>query len=203
MIVIVDYGMGNLRSVQKALERIQIPSMVSANKKDISAADKLILPGVGHFGKGMSNLHELGLIANLNAAVLEKKIPVLGICLGMQLMARQSEEGNIKGLGWFDADVVKFQVHDNLAYKVPHMGWNQILKAKESSLMKDVPDLSEFYFLHSYYLQCNHPADILNETEYESKFTSAVEKGNIFGVQYHPEKSHDIGEQVLRNFCNL
>lgn len=195
--------MGNLSSVQKALARIKIPSMVSANKKDILAADKLIIPGVGHFGKGMSNLEKLGLFEPVNAAVLEKKIPVLGICLGMQLMARQSEEGNFAGLGWFDADVVKFQVRDNLKYKVPHMGWNQINKAKESSLMIDVPDLSEFYFLHSYYLQCHHPADILNETEYESKFTSAVEKENIFGVQYHPEKSHDIGELILKNFADL
>jgi glutamine amidotransferase len=203
MIVIIDYGMGNLSSVRKALARIKIPSLVSSSKKDIVAADKLIIPGVGHFGRGMGNLKELGLLEIIHTAVLENKIPVLGICLGMQLMAMRSEEGNISGLGWFDADVVKFQVRDNLKYKVPHMGWNQITKTKESSLLSGVPDLAEFYFLHSYYLQCNEPTDILAETEYESKFTSAVEKENIFGVQFHPEKSHDVGAQLLRNFANM
>lgn len=202
-IVVVDYGMGNLRSVQKAFERINFPALISSKKKDIFSADKLIIPGVGHFGKGMSNLKELGLLETINDVVLEKKIPILGICLGMQLMAKQSEEGNFAGFGWLDAEVVKFQVKDKLKYKVPHIGWNQIIQKKESSLMKDIPDFSEFYFLHSYYIQCYNQVDILNETEYECSFPSAIEKENIFGVQYHPEKSHDVGGQLLKNFVNL
>lgn len=121
----------------------------------------------------------------------------------MQLMAKSSEEGNGNGLGWFDAEVVKFHVSDYLKYKVPHTGWNQIIKSKESRLMKDIPEFSEFYFVHAYHFKCNNPADILNETDYENRFTSAVEKDNIFGVQYHPEKSHVIGEKLLKNFVNL
>jgi glutamine amidotransferase len=170
---------------------------------DISKSDKIILPGVGHFHKAVENLKKMHLWEALNQAVIINETPILGICLGMQLMAKHSEEGDIDGFGWFDAEVVKFQVKDSLTYKIPHTGWNQIIKVKGSHLMNDIPDLSEFYFVHAYHFRCNDPADILNKTEYEYKFTSAVEKENIFGVQYHPEKSHDIGEQLLKNFINL
>jgi glutamine amidotransferase len=202
-IIIIDYGMGNLNSVKRKFSRIGVNAEITANPADILNAGKIVLPGVGHFQKAVQNLKELKLWEALNVAVLKKKTPILGICLGMQLMAKYSEEGNIAGLGWFDAAVVKFQIKDKLKYKVPHMGWNQIIKSKESSLMRNVPDLSEFYFVHSYYFKCNQPEDILNDTEYESVFTSAIEKDNIFGVQYHPEKSHDVGEQFLRNFANM
>jgi len=201
--VIINYGMGNLNSVKRKLFRLGVDACISSDPEVIANADKLILPGVGHFEKAVLNLKQLGLWDTLNESVLLKKKPILGICLGMQLMAKRSEEGNSEGLGWFDAEVVKFKVQDTLKYKVPHTGWNQISKVKNSFLMQNIPDLSEFYFVHSYHFKCNNPDDILNETEYEYNFTSAVEKENIFGVQYHPEKSHDIGEMVLKNFISL
>lgn len=200
---IINYGMGNLNSVKRKISRLGINATISANPREIADAEKIILPGVGHFNKAVQNLKELKLWDILNEKVLIQHTPILGICLGMQLMAKYSEEGEACGFGWFDADVIKFQVNDNLIYKVPHTGWNQIVKVKESALMQGIPDLSEFYFVHSYHFKCNQSADILNVTEYEYKFTSAVEKGNIFGVQYHPEKSHDIGEKLLKNFINL
>jgi glutamine amidotransferase len=203
-IVIINYGMGNLNSVMRKLSKLGISSLISDLPRDVSNADKLILPGVGHFQKAVENLKQLHLWETLNEAVIGIKKPILGICLGMQLMAMRSEEGNLpNGFGWFDAEVVKFRMRDFLKYKVPHTGWNQIIKLKESRLMEDIPNWSEFYFVHSYHFKCNNPADILNETEYECKFTSAVEKENIFGVQYHPEKSHDLGEKLLKNFANL
>jgi imidazole glycerol-phosphate synthase subunit HisH len=202
-ITIIDYGMGNLNSVRRKFSRINVNAIISSNPSDLLRAEKIVLPGVGHFQHAIKNIIKIGLWEVLNEAVIVKKIPILGICLGMQLMARRSEEGNIDGLGWFDADVVKFQVEDYMKYKVPHTGWNQIIRSKESLLMKEIPDLSEFYFVHAYHFRCNNPVDILNETEYEYKFTSAVEKENIFGVQYHPEKSHDAGELLLRNFVNI
>lgn len=203
IIVIIDYGMGNLHSVKRKLNRIGVDASISSNPKEIEAADKLILPGVGHFRKAIENIKKLEIWDVLNFSVLTQHKPILGICLGMQLMAQHSEEGNEHGLGWFDADVVKFSVNDTLAFKVPHTGWNQIIKVKESPLMKDIPDLAEFYFVHSYHFKCNSDTDILNESDYEYRFTSAIEKGNIFGVQYHPEKSHDVGEKLLKNFIHL
>ena len=195
--------MGNLNSVKRKLARMGVNAQISNSPSDLLLADKLILPGVGHFQKAVENIKKMEFWDALNEAVLVKKTPILGIFLGMQLMAKHSEEGDADGFGWFDADVIKFRVKDFLTHKVPHTGWNQITKLKESHLMKDIPDLSEFYFVHAYHFICNNPSDILNVTEYEYKFTSAVEKDNIFGVQYHPEKSHDIGEKLLKNFVNL
>lgn len=200
---IINYGMGNLHSIQKKLQRLKVDSVISSDISEIKGADKIILPGVGHFQMAMDNIKKLGLLDVLNEVVLIKRKPILGICLGMQLMSNKSEEGNADGLGWIDAEVVKLKVEDSFAYKVPHMGWNQISISKSSSLMKGISDGDEFYFVHSYHLVASDKADILNETEYEQKFTSAVEKNNIFGVQYHPEKSHDIGELLLKNFIDL
>lgn len=202
-VLVLDYGMGNIFSVTKKLNRLKIDSVVSSSQDEILSADKIILPGVGHFGKAMENLKKLNLIDVLNHEVLIKKKPILGICLGMQLMANKSEEGNVEGLGWIDADVVRFRINDKLKYKVPHTGWNQISISKESKLMHNIPNFSEFYFVHSYHFKTNNPVDILNETEYENRFVSAIEKENIYGVQYHPEKSHDIGELLLKNFVSL
>lgn len=178
-------------------------SVVSSDPKDIADAEKIILPGVGHFGKAISNLEAMNLVDSLHYAVLIKRKPILGICLGMELMAEKSVEGNARGLGWFDAEIIKFNVSDKKRYKVPHIGWNQISIKKNSLLMKDVPESSEFYFVHSYHFQIRDQSDLLNETEYEITFPSAVEKDNIFGVQYHPEKSHDVGMQVLKNFIEM
>ena len=202
-VVIVDYGMGNLNSVKKSLDRLRVSSTVSSDPKIIGNARKIILPGVGHFGKAMSNLKQLSLLDTLNEAVLIQQKPILGICLGMELMARESEEGNVGGLGWLDAEIVKFSISDTIRHKIPHIGWNQIHIKKRSLLMNSIPDLSEFYFLHSYHLRMNNQSDILNETEHDYFYPSAIEKGNIFGVQYHPEKSHEAGAQLLNNFVQL
>jgi imidazole glycerol-phosphate synthase subunit HisH len=203
MVTIIDYGMGNIGSIKRKLSHIGVNAVISTDKSDLINADKLILPGVGHFRKAVENLRQYHLWDILNELVLIKKKPILGICLGMQLMAEHSEEGDEKGFGWFDASVLKFKVIDVQKYKIPHIGWNQIKKKKESKLMTGLSDLSEFYFIHSYHFKCNNPTDVLNETEYENYFVSAVEKENIFGVQYHPEKSHDEGEQLLKNFMKI
>ena len=202
-IVILDYGTGNIFSVQKKIKLLGLNPIISSSEEEILIADKLILPGVGHFGKAMENLKKLDIIKSLNYMVLEKKTPVLGICLGMQLMAKESDEGNLKGLSWIDASVKKFIIYDKLNFKVPQMGWNTIFINKKSDLMRNIPDQSEVYFVHSYYVKCNNGKDILNKTTYEKEFTSAIQKDNIFGVQYHPEKSHDVGEKIFKNFLEL
>jgi imidazole glycerol-phosphate synthase subunit HisH len=202
-IVILDYGMGNINSIKKRLVKLGINPTISADASEIKKADKLILPGIGHFSQAMQRLNDLNLVDILNEEVLIKKKPILGICLGMQLLAKYSEEGNVNGLGWFDADIVKFNIKDTFKYKVPHVGWNQIQLKKQSVIMNGIEDLSEFYFVHSYFCKCNNEADVLNNTDHESIFASAIEKENIFGVQYHPEKSHSVGEKLIENFCTI
>lgn len=202
-IVIVDYRTGNTNSIKRALDRTGSVCVISSQVKDITQADKLILPGVGHLAKAMANLEELGLLDALNEAVLVKRKPVLGICLGMELMASMSQEGNTPGLHWLDAEAVRLNTSAAPRYKVPHMGWNRIQVKKASALMKGVENLSEFYFAHSYHLNLNDQSDLLTETEYGIPFPSAVERNNIFGVQFHPEKSHRIGIQVLQNFIEM
>jgi len=201
--VIVSYGTGNLVSVRKALGRLRSDSVISSEPRDIIDAERIILPGVGHFQTAIANLERLHLVEALHEAVLVKKIPILGICLGMELMAKSSEEGTAAGLGWFDAHAVRFSLPDTLRYKVPHMGWNQVTIKKNSELMRTIEESSEFYFAHSYHLQMHDRLDLLNETEYGITFPSAIEKDNIFGVQYHPEKSHDAGGRILENFLDL
>lgn len=203
MIAIIDYGMGNLGSVKRKLDRIGVDSVVTFNLEVIRNSEKLILPGVGHFGNAIKVIKERGLFDVLNKEVLIDQKPILGICLGMQLMANHSEEGDVSGLGWFDAEVVRFNVKDTLRYKVPHMGWNQVKVMKHSPLFENLNPDQRFYFVHSYHLKCNDQSDVLNETEYEYSFVSAIQKDNIYGVQYHPEKSHEAGERLLRNFVGL
>ena len=201
MVVVVDYGLGNLRSVLKALIRLKAKARISTSAKDIRQADKLILPGVGQFASGMQRLHELGYINLLNEQVLEKQVPILGICLGLQLFARHSEEGDVDGLGWIDAQVLKFNVPatgDRL--RVPHMGWNTVVPQRENDLFTNLSSEDSYYFVHSYHLRCDDPADVLGKTTYGSCFDVAVQRENIVGTQFHPEKSHNAGLTLLNNF---
>jgi imidazole glycerol-phosphate synthase subunit HisH len=202
-IVIVDYKMGNIHSIWKKLDLLKIRPIVSSNYKDIKSADKLILPGVGHFKKAIENLNKLNLIDELQDVVLNKGKPILGICLGMQLMALKSEEGKVKGLGWFEEEVIRFRIQNKNKYKVPHIGWNQIDIKRQSSLLKNISNKAEFYFVHSFHFNNSNKENIISETHYEYTFTSTLEKKNIFGVQYHPEKSHEVGELLLKNFISL
>jgi glutamine amidotransferase len=202
-ITIIDYGMGNLRSVQKKFQRVGAEVEITSDLNKILRAEKLLLPGVGHFANGVKKLKESGIWELLNKKVLEDKIPILGICLGMQLMAKHSEEGDVGGLGWFDAEVVKFTIKDKLKHKVPHMGWNNANMEKESLLFTGVTKDAMFYFVHSFHIKCNIHKDILTSSDYEYKFISAIQKNNIYGTQFHPEKSHDWGELVFRNFMSL
>jgi glutamine amidotransferase len=195
--------MGNLNSVKRKLNKIGVNAAITSDVKQLLNASKIILPGVGHFEKAMSNLKSSGLYDALNEAVLARKIPILGICLGLQLMAKHSEEGNVDGFGWFNANVVRFRVSDSLRYKVPHMGWNSIQEAKSSALIKNISENSQFYFVHSYHMVSHLDNEILAHTQYDYNFASALEKDNIFGVQFHPEKSHDVGELMLKNFISL
>jgi glutamine amidotransferase len=202
-VVIVDYGMGNLRSVKRKIIRFGVDAQVTNDPNVIKNASKLILPGVGHFAKGIENLKNSGIYNILNEKVLIERIPILGICLGMQIMAKNSQEGDSSGLGWFNADIVKFKVQNNLKYKVPHIGWNNISKKKDSILFKGIKKDSMFYFVHSFHIACQDKQDILTTTEYEYSFTSSIQKDNIYGTQFHPEKSHDCGELILKNFIEL
>jgi len=202
-IIIVDYGMGNLRSVQKKFERINVNAEISEDLVKIKNAIKLVLPGVGHFANGVKKLKEKGIWDVLNNRVLIDKVPILGICLGMQLMAKRSEEGDVEGFGWFDAKVVRFRVTDKIKYKVPQMGWNNVSIIKENPFFKGIDPESQFYFVHSYHWVCNNVTDELTSTEYDYKFTSAVCRDNILGVQFHPEKSHEQGELLLKNFIEF
>jgi glutamine amidotransferase len=201
--LIIDYGMGNLRSVYNKFKRMGIDCMISSRKEDIDSAEKLILPGVGHFKFAMQNLHKLGLINLLNKKVIDEKTPILGICLGTQLFCRHSEEGNYEGLGWMDAEVVKFKVSDKIKYKVPHMGWNDVTVRNSNALDKVINAGEKFYFVHSYHLMCNDQADVWMTTEYDYEFVSAVHRDNIYGTQFHPEKSHDVGYALLKKFTEL
>ena len=202
-VTIVDYGMGNIQSVRKTLSLAGVSSVVSSEPDVIISAKRLILPGVGHFGKAMGNLRSRGLTEALDEAVLKKKIPILGICLGMQLMAQYSSEGAEEGLGWFDGSVVRFDVHDELRYKVPHMGWNQAQQAKPSALLNNIDQLSEFYFLHSFHYVTETSDEVLMNTSYSYNFVSAIEKENMYGCQFHPEKSHECGLHLLKNFSAI
>lgn len=200
MITIVDYNMGNLGSISNMLKKIGVPSQITADHHEIAAARKLIIPGVGAFDAGMDNLERSGLIPVLNERVMQAGVPTLGICLGMQLMTRRSDEGHRPGLGWVDAVALRFRPADK-ALKVPHMGWNRVMPVRSSMLTQNLPDEPRFYFVHSYFVQCHNPDDVLLTTHYGEAFHSAFQRGKVSGVQFHPEKSHKFGMALLRNFA--
>ena len=201
-ITIVDSGVNNVGSIQNMLKKVGARSVVATTREEVLRADKLILPGIGAFDAGMSALARAGLIDALNEKALEQKTPVLGLCLGMQLMTRGSEEGSLPGLGWLNADTVKFDAGSGL--KVPHMGWNLVAPAKASPIVSGYPSNARFYFVHSYYVRCADPADPLLTTSYGPvSFDAGFQHDNLFGVQFHPEKSHRFGMWLLKNFAEL
>lgn len=203
VISILDYKMGNISSVSRALSKNNIECNVINTYDEIINSEKIILPGVGHFGKAMDYLQSNNLDKALNKAIVEDKKPILGICLGMQLMCQMSEEGESQGLGWFDASITKMQVQNNLKYKIPHIGWSTAERAKQSQIFKGIEPEDEFYFVHSFCVVNTIKEEILCETTFESKFISALSKENVFGVQFHPEKSHQKGFELLKNFAEL
>ena len=204
MTLIINYKIGNLGSISNMFRKIGTEVVISSGITDIEKAKKIVLPGVGSFDNGMNNLKKLGEIPILNRKVLIDKTQVLGICLGMQLFAKKSGEGKLPGLGWIDGEVVRFKFkNDQGNLKVPHMGWNTIKIKKDNILLKDMYQEMRFYFAHSYYLACNSLEDILATTNYGYEFPSIIQKENIFGVQFHPEKSHKFGMIILKNFSNL
>jgi glutamine amidotransferase len=200
MITIVDFNMGNLGSIQNMLKKIGCESQITLDPERIAAAGKLVLPGVGAFDAGMENLERSGLIQVLNKRVLEDGVPILGICLGMHLMTRGSAEGQRSGLGWVDAETIRFKPAD-VTLKVPHMGWNRVTEVRPSPLTEDLPAEPRFYFVHSYFVRCHDPDDVVVTTRYGSVFHSGFQHRNVFGVQFHPEKSHTFGAALLRNFA--
>lgn len=202
MITIVDYGMGNLTSIKNMIKKIGGKAEISSDPKMIAAATALILPGVGHFGKAMEEINSRDLLKVLNEKVVEQKTPVLGICLGMQLLLEHSEEGDSKGLGWIKGEVKKFNF-DSSVLKIPHMGWTQVECIKNDKLFNNFYNDVRFYFVHSYYVECENKADVAGVSEYGVRFDSALTHDNIYGVQFHPEKSHKYGMQLLKNYLEI
>jgi glutamine amidotransferase len=200
MVAIIDYQAGNIGSIVNMLQRLGFPSTVTDQPAVLEEATHIILPGVGSFDYGMSKLAELNLIKILNKKVLEEHVPILGVCLGAQLMCRSSEEGKLQGLGWIDAEVKKIpSVKEGKKILVPHIGWDAVTNVKSSKLFNGMVR-SRFYFVHSFYIHAHHPSDVLSSNHYATEFTSAFEKGNILGVQFHPEKSHSYGKNIYTNF---
>lgn len=200
MICIIDYGMGNLRSVEKAFLRLNASIILSSSSADIKKAQKLVLPGVGHFAKGMQHLKKMGLIEILNEEVQYHQKPILGICLGMQLMTEYSEEGQCEGLGWIKGTTRRFPPS---SLKIPHMGWNNITVMQPHPLFQGISSIDRFYFVHSYYVSCASERNVLCLTEYGILFHSGIINQHIMGVQFHPEKSHQSGLRLLHNFIRI
>lgn len=200
--VIVDYGMGNISSIRNMLRYLGYSSILTYDEREIVSADRLIIPGVGNFGMAMDNINKRNLKDILNEAVIHKGIPILGICLGMQLMMSWSEEGHCEGMGWISGNVVKFQL-DSEIYKIPHMGWDYIKIKKESKLLKDLPENPRFYFVHSFHAKCENFNESIAVTDYGGEFTSIIGRNNIYGVQFHPEKSHKYGMKLFDNFMRI
>tara|TARA_B100001287_G_C22635444_1_gene507303 strand:+ start:827 stop:1432 length:606 start_codon:yes stop_codon:yes gene_type:complete len=201
MIGIIDYKMGNIGSIQNMLKRISVKSVISSKIEILNNCDKLILPGVGSFDQGMKNLKNHNFIRFLNDYVIKDKKPILGICLGMQLFADNSEEGDLSGLGWIKGNVKKFNLRKD-GLKVPHMGWNNI-ECKNSKLFLNLPNEKRFYFVHSFFFECKNKENIISTTDYGINFASSINKQNIWGTQFHPEKSHICGMNLLKNYAKL
>ena len=204
MITIIDYGVGNIKAFLNIYNQLNIPAKIAQKAEDLEDASNLILPGVGAFDHAMIKLTESGMRDKLSDLVLDKKIPVIGVCVGMQMLANTSEEGDEPGLGWIDAKVRKFDTSGfTQSTLLPHMGWNDVEPLGNNQLFDDLILDCRFYFLHSYYFHCNKKENIIAETDYGGRFVCAVNQNNIYGVQFHPEKSHHYGTQLLKNFSTL
>ena len=201
MIAIIDYDAGNLKSVEKALVSLGEDCIVTRDAETILGADKVILPGVGAFGDAMEKLHRFGLVEVIRK-VAAAGTPFLGICLGLQLLFRSSDESpGVEGIGLLDGEIVSIPPKEG--YKIPHMGWNSIKIKEGAGLFRRIENQSYVYFVHSYYLKADHPEDVAATTDYIVPIHASVEHGNVFACQFHPEKSGDVGLQILRNFCDL
>lgn len=201
MIAIIDYGAGNLQSVKKAFDFIGAESVITDNPEIINACDRILLPGVGSFGDAMDSMHKSGLVETVKQNALSGK-PFLGICLGLQLLFEESEESpGVKGLGIFKGKIKKFS--NDMGLKIPHIGWNSLEIKQKDTLFKNVPENSYVYFVHSYYLHAEDEEDVATVTNYGIDFHSAVGKNNVFATQFHPEKSGDVGLQILKNFASM
>ena len=204
MIKIVNYGSGNIQAILNIYKRLNINCEVSNTPEELLGATKIVLPGVGAFDETMGQLLASGFKETLDEMVLYKKIPIIGICVGMQILANKSEEGVLPGLGYIDGTVRKFDT-SLFTHKphVPHLGWNNILIEKDHKIFNNIDAEKGFYFLHTYYFQCNSEENVLAKTDYGGKFSSAVNNNNVFGMQFHPEKSHSNGVQLFKNFAEL
>lgn len=204
MITIVNYGLGNIQAIANIYKRLNIPARIATSAEELAEAQKIILPGVGAFDWAMTRLDQSGMRERLDDLVLGKGRPVLGICVGMQMMAKRSDEGVLEGLGWIDAEVRKF---DEASFthktRLPHMGWNDVVPRQNGGLFRGLESGARFYFLHSYYFAPSQEDDVLAITDYNGPYASSVFSGNVFGVQFHPEKSHQWGIQLLKNFAEL
>jgi glutamine amidotransferase len=204
MITLIDYGVGNIFDFQNVYKRLDIPTKIAKAAEDLIDVEKLILPGVGSFDYAMNQLNNSGMREKLDELVLVKKVPVIGICVGMQMMGNSSDEGKLDGLKWIDAEILKFD--ESLIQqrtKLPHMGWNDVRPIENHPLFIGLEKEAIFYFLHSFYFKCNNSNDSIANSEYGISFSSAVNHNNIYGIQFHPEKSHQYGEKLLHNFAKL
>ncbi len=201
MITIVDYGLGNLGSIKNMFNRLGIPSLITSDIDQISSASKILLPGVGSFDNAMSRINHGSLRKVLDLKALEECIPIMGICLGMQLLTNGSEEGSLPGLGWVPSKAVRIPAQQGL--KVPHMGWNKVLPTSRSKLTENLPNNARFYFVHSYCVKVEHTKYSILKTNHGIDFDAAIQNNNIFGVQFHPEKSHKFGMQILQTFADI
>lgn len=203
MIAIVDYGLGNIGSVAHMLRHIGADCTFASTVGEIEQADALILPGVGAFDYAMDVLHRKGFVEPLRRQALDRKVPILGICLGMQLLASRSEEGNATGLELIDAEFLKFRPEPGTTLKVPHMGWNAVTTVRDNPLIASTDEEQRFYFVHSYYARTKYPSDDIATCNYGVQFVAAYGRDNVFGVQFHPERSHKFGMSVLKSFATL
>jgi glutamine amidotransferase len=204
MITIIDYGSGNIKAIANIYEKLKVEYVIASTPEEVIGAKKIFLPGVGAFDETISKLDSTGFRKVLDLEVLENKVPIMGICVGMQILADSSEEGTCKGLGYIKGKVKKIDSSIlKQKPKLPHLGWNSIEIIKENRLLYNIDPVFGFYFLHSFYLECDDPNDVLATTFYGSSFVSAVQRKNIFGIQFHPEKSHRNGVNLLHNFAKL